>query len=57
MIITNLDFEIEEDFENKTIDDYQDCIIVFDDMLDSKPKINRSIFYKMVGIKIVMYII
>ena len=42
--IENLDFEIEEDFEQKTIDDYAECIIVFDDMLDSNQKLIDPFF-------------
>ena len=42
--ITNLDITIEEDFDNKTIEDYKGSIIVFDDMLDSNQKLIDPFF-------------
>ena len=40
----DLDFEIDEDFESKTINDYENCIIVFDDMLDTNQKLIDPFF-------------
>ena len=40
----DLDIEIENDFENKSISDFEDCIIVFDDMLDSNQKLIDPFF-------------
>ena len=40
----DLDITIEDDFESKSIDDFNDCIIVFDDMLDSNQKLIDPFF-------------
>ena len=40
----DLDIEIENDFENKSISDFEDCIIVFDDMFDSNQKLIDPFF-------------
>ena len=43
-IIGDLDFEIENDFENKSINDFTNCCVVFDDMLDSNQKLIDPFF-------------
>ena len=42
--IGDLDFEIEQNFDTKTINDFEDCIIVFDDMLDANQKLIDPFF-------------
>ena len=43
-IDSDLGFELEEDFESKTLDDYKGCVVVFDDMLDSNQKLIDPFF-------------
>ena len=36
---------VEEDLEDRTIQDFQNCCVVFDDMLDSNQKLIDPFFY------------
>ena len=39
---TELCISVEEDLENRTIQNFQNCCVVFDDMLDSNKKLLKN---------------
>ena len=40
------DVSVEEDLEDRTIKEFQNCCVVFDDMLDSNQKLIDPFFYQ-----------